>query len=210
MSSQTDNTTVAEPGAPVASRVARKVRRDLRFLRLYVFTVPTVMKYPKDPECEGAAARPGDILSRVESGLSGEADRYRIAGWSILAIVLMPALVAAFLWYAMYWLPVTIYWWPFDRGLYGLPFFSLYEWVCFLLLAAYFAVTWAVLRTSRTETRRLAVDYCRLAAADDSLRSGIATEVGSGSYPRASFVLRTAKPFSAYAPLIAESGHGRR
>ncbi len=187
-----------------AARERRRIKSDLGFLRLYVFTVPRVMRYPKDAECQAAGSEPSEILGRIETGLTGEAERYRIAGWSILAIVLMPVLLAAFLWYAMYWLPVSIYWWPFERGLYGLPYFSLYEWLCFLVLGVYFAGTAVVLHRSRTETRRLAVDYCRLAQADEGRREQIAAKAASGSYPRADFLLRRAKPFSAYVPLMAD------
>ena len=182
----------------------RRSTRDMLMLRGYVYTVRTVMGYRPDAECERASGEPADVVARLEGELAGELARYRQVMWSILAVLLMPAFVAVFLWSAMYWLPVRIYWWPFERGNYGLPLLSLYEWLCFLLLAAYFAYTWAVLRGSREGTRRIGVDYRRLAAASSDQQAQVADILRGGGFPRVAYVLARSHEFAAYRPLLAD------
>lgn len=202
------NAATALTAAMSAHAARRRVKRDLRFLRLYAFTVPTILRYRDDDECLSAGSSPEEVLTRIESGLTGEAASYRTVGWMILAVLFMPVFMAGFLWSGMYWLPVNIYWWPFERGNYGLPLLSLYEWLCFLLLAAYFVGTWAVLRTSRAESRRLATDFRRLVSADDAQREAVARAVADDAqpYPRARLMLAKAKPFAPYAELLREYG----
>ena len=184
--------------------IPRRSGRDMLMLRGYVYTVPTVMRYRPDAERERASAAPADVVARLEGELASELARYRQVMWSILAVLLMPGLVAIFFWSAMYWLPVRIYWWPFERGNYGLPLLSLYEWFCFLLLAAYFAYTMAVLRVSREGTRRMGVDYRRLAASSPDQQAEVAEIVRSGSFPRVAYTLSRSREFVSYRPLLAE------
>lgn len=181
----------------------RRIRGDLRFLRVYVYTVPTVSRYTPDPACEAESAQPSDVLGRVEEELAGEASRYRAAFAAIMAVALMPGLLAGFLWSGLYWLPVRIMWFPFDRGMYGLPYLSLYEWLAFLLLGAFFAYALSLTYTSRRRTRRLTVDYRRLVEADETRRAILAAEASDGRHPRAEFVLRTSPFFALYRPLLA-------
>lgn len=181
----------------------RRVRADMRFLKLYVYTVPTVYRYTPDPACEAESDEPIALLGRVEEELAGEAWRYRRVGAAIVAVILMPLLLAGLLWSGLYWLPVRVMWFPFERGMYGLPFFSLYEWLAFLLLAAFFAYSLSLTYTSRWRTRRLRVDYHRLADADEARRLEIAGQATDGAFPRSRFILSKSPVFAAYRPLLA-------
>lgn len=181
---------------------SRRVRADLRLLSIWVFTVPTVMRYKPDVRWGELSGAPAELLGRLEAELAGEAGRYRAVFAAIVGVVLMPLLLAGFLWSGLYWLPIRVPWFPFFRGAYGLPYLSLFEWIAFLLLAAFFAYTWAVLRTSRMETRRMAVDLTRLSAVDMQDRRAVAQEALTGVFPRAAYVLRKAKPFASYRSLL--------
>lgn len=177
---------------------ARRLRGDLRFLRLYALATGRVMRYKPHPESVSASDDPGAVADRIEAGLAAEAQRYRLLGWSILAVIVAPVLLSGVLWSGTYWLPVRIYWWPFQRGNYGLPFFSLFEWLAFLLVAAYFVVAWGLLVASYAETRKLGTEYRRLADAIGDTQSGIAEALGDGEHPRALYVAQHAAVFSAF------------
>jgi hypothetical protein len=123
-------------------------------------------------------------------------------GWCILGVILLPVLLSGFLWSAMYWLPVRIYWWPFERGNYGLPFLSLFEWLCYLILAAYFVMTGALLYTSHQETRKLGTEYRRMADMPAENRSAIAGILTDGAHERTRFLANRSPAFSAYAGLM--------
>jgi hypothetical protein len=178
--------------------LTRHLRGDLRFLRLYTLATRRVMRYKPHPESVSASEDPGAIADRIEAGLAGEARRYRLLGWSILAVIVAPVVLSGILWSGTYWLPVRIYWWPFERGNYGLPFFSLFEWLAFLLVAAYFVVAWALLVASYADTCKLGTEYRRLADATGDTQAGIAEALGDGTHPRALFVAQHAPVFSAY------------
>ena len=184
--------------SPQRHDTPRRVRRDVRFLRLYVYTVPRTLTYRTPKSGEELDITPAESVSRIEDGLAAEAVRYRASLWAIVAILVALPLLSAFLWSGMYWLPVRIYWWPFDRGNYGLPFLSLFEWLSYLLLAAYFVVTWAILRDGHEQTRRLGAEYRRLGAADAATRDSVVALVAAGASPRTEFLLRKAPVFSAY------------
>ena len=190
--------------ARAEARLARRVRSDLRFLRIYALTTRRITQYRPHPEALLASETPSEIADRIEDGLIGEAWRYRAMGWCILALLLVLPLFAGFLWSGIYWLPVSIYWWPFERGNYGLPFLSLFEWMSYLALAAYFAVTGGLLSTSRDQTGRLGTEYRRLLDAPVESRRAIAEAIADGAHPRAEFVLRRSSVFSAYAGLLGE------
>jgi hypothetical protein len=102
----------------------------------------------------------------------------------------------------MYWIPIRVYWWPFERGNYGLPFFSLYEWLCYLVLAAYFVVTFAMLRDGYAQTGRLGAEYRRLLAADAGTREELVGLVADGASPRTEFLLLRAPVFSGYRDIL--------
>lgn len=183
----------------------RRVRADLRFMKLYVYTVPTVFRYRPDPACANRSDAALDVLGRVEEELAGEAQRYRRVGAAVVAVVLMPALLGGLLWSGLYVLPVRVPWFPFDRGMYGLPLFSLYEWLAFLLLAAFLAYSLSLTYTSHWRMRLLTADYHRLAETDDDGRSQIAGAASEQRFPRTRFVLANSPVFSAYRPLLARS-----
>jgi phytoene dehydrogenase-like protein len=183
----------------------RRVRGDLRFLRIYALTIPTVMRYSPDAAWAALSPEPGELLARLESELAGEASRYRALLVACVAVLLMPGLLAAFLWSGLYWLPLNVVWQPFYRGEHGLPWLSLFEWLAFLLLAAFLVYGWALLRTSRTETRRMAADLAVVGSAPDTQREAIAREASAGNHPRAELLLRRAAPLSVYRELLSES-----
>jgi hypothetical protein len=182
----------------------RRERSDLRLLRIYAFTIPTVMRYKPDTAWSELSPQPQQLLARLDAELAGEASRYRALFAAMIAVLLMPALLAAFLWSGLYWLPVRIPWYPFFRGEYGLPWLSLFEWLAFLFLALFLVYGWALLRTSREETRRMAADLAVLASAGSNERDGFAREALVGHYPRAELLLRKAAPLSPYRELLAE------
>jgi hypothetical protein len=196
---------VKPPGAASGKRVdaarSRRLRGDLRFLRIYSLTTNRVIRYKPHPDSVSASEEPGAIADRIEEGLTGEAQRYRLMGWCIFGIIVGPILLSAFLWSGMYWLPVSIYWWPFERGNYGLPLLSLFEWLAYLMLALYFVLTWALLVTSHAETRKLGTEYRRLADASAEIRPQLAAAIADG-HPRAEYVVRHTPAFSAYAELM--------
>ena len=182
----------------------RRVRGDLRFLRIYALTVPTLMRYKPDAAWAELSPEPSELLSRLDEELAGEAARYRYLFAACVAVLLMPGFLAAFLWSGLYWLPVRVLWFPFFRGEYGLPWFSLFEWLAFLLLAAFLAYGWALLRTSRTETRRMAADLAVVGSAGPEQREAIACEARTGDHPRAELLLRKAAPLASYRELLDE------
>jgi len=183
---------------------SRRERGDLRLLRIYAFTIPTVMRYKQDPVWAELSQEPALLLSRLDDELAGEASRYRALSWAILAVVLMPGLLAGFLWSGLYWLPVRVPWYPFFRGAYGLPWLSLFEWIAFMCLAAFLVYGWALLRTSRDETRRMSTDLAVIGSAGAGQREAIAREALVGEHPRAELLLRKAAPLSAYRELLGE------
>jgi phytoene dehydrogenase-like protein len=180
----------------------RRVRGDLRFLRIYALTIPTVMRYRPDAAWAALSAEPGELLTRLESELAGEASRYRALLVACIAVLLMPGVLAAFMWSGLYWLPLNVIWLPFFRGEYGLPWLSLFEWLAFLLLVAFLVYGWALLRTSRTETRRMAADLAVIGSAPPVERGAIAREALDGNHPRSELLLRKAVPLSAYRELL--------
>jgi hypothetical protein len=181
---------------------ARRLRGDLRFLRVYALTTKRVMRYRPHADAVTASEAPGAIAERIEAGLAGEARRYRLMGWCVVAVIVGPVLLSGFLRSAMYWLPVSIYWWPFARGNYSLPYLSLFEWLSYPLIVAYFAVAWGLLAASHAETRKLGTEYRRLADAPAANSAGIADALADGGHPRAQFVVRHSPPFSAYVELM--------
>jgi hypothetical protein len=162
------------------------------------------MTYRHHKEAGAAESSAASVVGRIERGLAGEAMRYRHVGWTILAVVLAPLLLSAFLWSGMYWLPVKYLWLPFERGMYGLPYFSLFEWGAYLIIAAYFVITWGYLHTSYDETGRLGTEYRRLADASPEYRNEVVEVLRDGAYPRTEFVLRKSKVFAEYAAALAE------
>lgn len=184
--------------------LTRRERGDLRLLSVYALTIPTVMRYKPDAAWAQLSIDPALLLARLDAELAGEASRYRALFAASIAVLLMPGLLAAFLWSGLYWLPVRITWVPFFREEYGLPWLSLFEWLAFLFLAAFLVYGWALLRTSRQGTRRMSADLAVLGSATDSEREAIAREALSGGYPRAELLLRKAAPFSAYREPMGE------
>jgi hypothetical protein len=162
------------------------------------------MRYKPDPAWAQLSAEPSQVLGRLDAELAGEASRYRRLFAACVAVLLMPGLLAAFLWSGLYWLPVRILWFPFFRGEYGLPWFSLFEWLAFLCLTGFLAYGWALLRTSRRETRRMAADLAVIGAATTEEREAIAREAIAGDHPRAELLLRRAAPLAAYRDLLGE------
>ena len=151
----------ARVASPTRPRQPRRVRADLRFLSIWVFTVPTVMSSRPDATWALLDGSPRELLGRLESQLEGEAKRYRAVYVAIVA---------------------------------------------FLLLAAFLAYAWAILHTSRQETRRMAVDLTRLADVAPEGRKAVVAEAAGGGLTRAEFVLRKAKPFSEYRGLLTPGG----
>jgi hypothetical protein len=106
----------------------------------------------------------------------------------------------------MYWLPTRYYWWPFARGNYHLPLFSVYEWFAYLGLAAYFVVSVALLYTSHDHTRMLGTEYRRLLGADEAAREEFAAAIRDGSHPRTSYLVRRSPVFAEYHALLEQEG----
>jgi len=179
----------------------------MRFVRWYAYTIRHVIQRYSDAAQTAVEQRlPAELLSRVEVEVAAECRRMRIMFRAIVAVVLMPMLLAGFLWSGLYWLPVRILWFPFERGSYGLPLFSLFEWLAFLMLAVFLAGSLAVIIEGLASTRRVSTDYGLLGDASAEERVAIAREAHSGAYPRSAYLLSQAKAFSAYAPLMASPG----
>ena len=212
MSKSTTNAgSATAPSTPVPDDSPRRVRRDLRFVRWYAYTVGHVMtRYRDGADVGQEAQRPAELLARGEVEVAAECRRMRIMFRAIVAVVLMPMLLAGFLWSGLYWLPVTIPWFPFYRGSYGLPLFSLFEWLAFLMLAAFLAGSLAVMVDALASTRRVSTEYRRLSEASAEERAAIAVEARSGAYPRTAYLLGRAKPFAAYAPLMSSDAVGHQ
>lgn len=183
---------------------SRRVRSDLRFLRVYVYTVKRAMSYRPHDEASVADPSAEAVVDRIERGLAGEAARYRAIGWTILALLVAPLLLSVLLWTAMYWLPVRVLWLPFERGMYGLPYLSLFEWFAYLILAAYFVVAWGYLFTSYDETSRLGTEFRRLQSATPEFRERVADTIRRGGFPRTEFVIHRSSVFAQYAALLGE------
>ena len=160
------------------------------------------MKRRPDADVLAASSDAGAVVDRVEDELHGEATRYRHTLWAALAVGLMPFLLAALGWSGMYVLPVRIPWYPFERGVYGLPWLSLYEWIAYLLLAAFFAFGFALIAEGRASARRLSADYFRILDADTGTRDSLAYAVVSAGRQRTELVLRNSDVFEMYPPLL--------
>lgn len=182
----------------------RKVRRDLHFLRWYAHTVKHVMKRYRDAASVSDADRsPESLLASVEREVAAECHRMRSMFGAILGVILMPFLLAGFLWSGMYWLPVRILWFPFERYAYGLPLFSLYEWLAFLFLAGFVVYALVMITGGLASTRRVSTDFRRLATASPAEQTAISRVAAEGGFPRAAYLLRKALPFAAFRPLLA-------
>ena len=180
----------------------RAVRRDLRYLWADVRLAHSMMKRRPDAGVQAASAAAGDVVDRIESELAGEAARYRYALYACIAVCLMPILLSGLAWSALYWLPVTIFWFPFERGYYGLPWLSLYEWIAYLFLALFFVFGFALVAESHGATRRLSADYRRLANADESGRRDFAAAVRRAALARTELVLRSSRVFAEYVAVL--------
>lgn len=193
-------------GPSTADRARRDapacVRRDLPLLWIDVRFASATLKRHPDAAVLAADGSATAVVDRVEDELHGEATRYRHALWACIAVGLMPFLLAAFAWSGMYWLPVRIPWYPFERGLYGLPWLSLYEWFAYLFLAVFFAYAIALIAESAASTHRLSADYHRLVDAGARAREDFAREVASAKRPRTELVLRRSAVFADYLPLL--------
>ena len=183
---------------------ARTIARDLRFLWIDVRFAGSAMKHRPDAEVQAASASPGDVVDRIEHELAGEAARYRYALYACIAVCVMPLALSGLAWSALYWLPVTIFWFPFERGYYGLPWLSLYEWVAYLFLALFFVFGFALVAESHGATRRLSADYRRLADAAEDGRRDFVSAVRHSGLARTELVLRSSGVFSEYASALAE------
>ncbi len=184
------------------ARAAEQAKRDIALLWIDARFAGATMKRRPDADVLAADDAPEALLGRIEDELAGEAHRYRHALWACLAIGVMPVVLAVLAWSGLYWLPVRILWQPFERGMYGLPWLSLYEWVAYLLLAGFFAYGFALIAESHGSTRRLSADYRRLHASDPVGRERYAREVVSARLLRTAFVLRTSAAFAEYRPLL--------
>jgi len=119
-----------------------------------------------------------------------------------LAVGVMPFALAILMWAGLCVLPVRIAWFPFERGYYGLPWLSLYEWFAYLFLAAFFAVGFALIAASASSSRRLSADYRRLAAADADVSVELAEAVARRELARTSLVMRNSPALADYAALL--------
>ncbi len=180
----------------------KTVKRDLAMLWIDARLAGSTMKRRPDAAVLAADAAPSAVVDRVEDELHGEATRYRHALWACIGVALMPVALAILAWSGLYWLPVRILWTPFERGSYGLPWLSLYEWIAYLCLAAFFAYGVALIADSHGSTRRLSADYHRLADTDAESRERFAREVVSAKRRRTELVLRTSRVFADYSPLL--------
>jgi hypothetical protein len=178
------------------------VKRDLSLLWIDARVAESTMKRRPDADVAAADGAADAVVDRVESELHGEATRYRRALWACVAVCIMPVALAGFLWSGMYWLPVRIMWTPFERGTYGLPLLSLYEWLAYLLLAVFLVYGCALIAESSSSTHRLSADYRRLADADADGRIAFARSVVRQGLDRTSLVMHKSKVFSAYASLL--------
>jgi len=209
--SMTNSGSDMAPVTSIPGDSPRRVRRDLRFVRWYAYTIRHVIKrYDDGADAGQDAQRPTELLSRVEVEVAAECRRMRTMFRAIIAVLLMPMLLAGFLWSGLYWLPRRILWFPFERGSYGLPLFSLFEWLAFLMLAAFLAGSLAVIFEGLASTRRVSTDFRLLGEASPQERVAIAEEARSGAFPRSAYLLGRAKPFAEYAPLMSSDSVGHR
>lgn len=178
------------------------VLQDLPLLWIDVRCASSTMKRRPDAEILAADADTAAVIDRVEDELHDEAQRYRRALWACVAVCTMPFLLAGLAWSGLYWLPVRIIWMPFERGYYGLPWLSLYEWIAYLFLTAFFVYGSALISESRSATHRLSADYHRLADAEPLARERFALEVVSAKRQRTELVMRHSPAFAEYRPLL--------
>lgn len=178
------------------------VMQDLPLLWIDARCAGATMKRRPDALVSAASSEPAAVVDRIETELHGEATRYRHALWACVAVSVMPAALAMLAWSGLYWLPVRIMWFPFERGYYGLPWFSLYEWVAYLMLAAFFAYGFALIAESKASTHRLSADYRRLAEGSAEFRAEVVESVVATKADRTSLVLRRSRPFAEYIPLL--------
>jgi|GEM_PF-2583547 len=180
----------------------KRVRKDLSLLWIDARCAAATMKRKPDLEVLAADAGVSAVIERIETELHGEAQRYHRALWACISVALMPLVLAGVAWSGLYILPVRILWVPFERGVYNLPWLSLYEWIAYLLLAAFFAYGFALVAESRLSTHRLSADYRRIADADAGQRDAFAREVVCERRQRTEHVIRTSSVFAAYRPLL--------
>lgn len=176
----------------------RRARRDLRYLGIDFRCVPWVLKYRPDPATVSASGEPAEVLGRVERELTLEASRYRGMLWATIVVLLMPGIVAMALWmlqpriYSAY--QVLVY----KQGGLGLPWFSLYTLIAYVMLVWYLAFALWQTVGSWESTTRLSADYRRLADADAGTRGALADLARTGAYPRTLGLLERSGEFGAY------------
>ena len=180
----------------------RIVKRDLAFLWADVRFAGPTMKHRPDRHVSAASSEARDVIDRIETELAGEATRYRYALYACIAVCIMPVALSGLAWSGLYLLPFSVPWFPFERGMYGLPWLSLFEWVAYLFLALFFVVGFALVAESHGATRRLSADYHRLADADEDDRREFASEVATARRARTERVMRSSGVFSEYVALL--------
>lgn len=184
--------------APVVE--PRRARADIRFLWPDLHRPGLAMRCPV-PAGQAWSLEAAAVCERVERELAAEAWRYRrllVAGVAILG---SPLLMLGVAWAGVRFLPPQLGFEPFFRGAYGLPL-SLYEAASFLCLVALLVFAHARVGDSWRSMCRLGADYRHLRDAEDPVRARIAEEAASGRWPRVCALLRTARVFGEYRPLI--------
>jgi hypothetical protein len=80
------------PAGPLARRTARaqaasarRLRGDMRFVRVYVLATNRIMRYKPHPASVSAPDDPRSVIDRIETGLAEEAHRYRLIAWRLFA-----------------------------------------------------------------------------------------------------------------------------
>lgn len=183
----------------------RRARRDIRYLGIDFRCVRWVLRYRPDPATMESSGEPVDLLGRVERELSDEAARYRATLWATVAVLLMPGVAAMALWMLQPRIWATYRVAAYETGGLGIPGFSLYTLISYVMLVWYLAFALLKMVGSYGSTTRLSADYRRLADADVAARGILAGVVREGGYPRTLGLLERSKEFGAYREALRDT-----
>ncbi|MFA5844540.1 MAG: hypothetical protein WC971_06895 [Coriobacteriia bacterium] len=183
----------------------RRARRDIRYLGIDFRCVRWVLRYRPDPATMDASGEPADLLGRVERELKHEASRYRGTLWATIAVLLMPGVVAMALWMFQPRIWATYRVAAYETGGLGIPGFSLYTLISYVMLVWYLAFALLKMVGSYGSTTRLSADYRRLTDADVAARGIFASVVREGGYPRTLGLLERSAEFAAYREALRDA-----
>lgn len=183
----------------------RRARRDIRYLGIDFRCVRWVLRYRPDPATMEASGEPVNLLGRVERELTDEAARYRATLWATVAVLLMPGVAAMVLWRLQPRIWAAYHVLAYEIGGLGIPGFSLYTLISYVMLVWYLAFALRQTVGSWESNARLSADYRRLVNADGASRGILVGVARDGGFLRTLGLLERSREFGAYREALRDA-----